>query len=170
MSVRTSELVLFLFKFASNSVCLLQTANPTEVTLPSDNRKAAKAPPSLSESVADASVSLFGYSSSFSGLGVILDSAPSSPLLPYSRSQSGSQDSKTVADQYGAVSGIVDDGNVGNWIDDPSSSTSSSKQALYLEDTIGECQAWFRNNQGLAWVRIAHFDGKIRVRISESLC
>jgi hypothetical protein len=98
----------------------------------------------------------------FDGLGVVLDSAPSSPLPPYSKLSAIKSDAEP---NKGAISGILDDGTGRNWLDDDPARAASSRQrqAGYLENTIGECEAAFRNTQGLVWVRIAHFDGKIRV-------
>lgn len=37
------------------------------------------------------------------------------------------------------------------------------EEASYLGNAIGECEAAFRNAQGLLWARIVNFNGTIRV-------
>lgn len=38
-------------------------------------------------------------------------------------------------------------------------------EATYLDKAIGECEAAFRNAQGLLWARIAYVNQTIRVRV-----
>lgn len=75
------------------------------------------------------------------------------------------------ADTTGVISAIIDDGKTGNkWYDDYKSGErrQPGQEAKYLESSVGECEAAFRNAPGLVWVRIAHFDKMIRVRTLSS--
>lgn len=70
------------------------------------------------------------------------------------------------ADTTGVISAIIDDGKTGNkWYDDYKSGDrrQPGQEARYLDSSVGECEAAFRNAPGLVWVRIAHFDKMIRV-------
>jgi len=68
------------------------------------------------------------------------------------------------------ISAIIDDGKTGTkWYDEGYKSgekRQAGQEAKYLESSVGECEAAFRNAPGLVWVRIAHFNKMIRVRHS----
>jgi len=151
-----------------------KTANPTFVTLPSDRRKSSTpTPPLLPQSPKDSSddqVSFFGNKSPFEGLGIIFDTAASLPL--YRRSEKAGYSTNehgqntAGADAVGVISAVMDDGS-SDWLETPEFRASTAGQALleakYLDKSVGECEAAFRNAPGLVWARISHFDDKIRV-------
>lgn len=43
------------------------------------------------------------------------------------------------------------------------------EEAFYLDKAIGECEAAFRNAQGLLWARISYVNQTIRVRYGISM-
>lgn len=118
----------------------------------------------------DSKVSFFGQSINFDGLGVIFDSAASAPLLPRSDPAGWA----FGADTTGVISAVIDDGKTGNkWYDEGYKSgdrRQAGQEAKYLESSVGECEAAFRNAPGLVWVRIAHFNKMIRVRLRTCIC
>jgi hypothetical protein len=110
----------------------------------------------------DSAVSFFGQSVNFDGLGIILDSAPSAPLL----ARSDPVGWRFGADATNVISALIDDGKTGSkWYDNykTGQKRSADQEALYLEKVAGECEAAFRNAPGLVWVRISHFNKEIRV-------
>ena len=112
----------------------------------------------------DALVSLFGYKTSFDGLGIVFDTSPTSPV--YSRSDAhgfglGAQGSGVGSS--GVVSGIMDDGTGGEWLEPKGRQMKGDDEATYLDKAIGECEAAFRNAQGLLWARISYVNSTIRV-------
>ncbi|GAA5919760.1 hypothetical protein JCM6882_003758 [Rhodosporidiobolus microsporus] len=147
---------------------------PGPVTISSTSGKIGSPPALLpASSAADPSdplVSLFGSRTSFDGLGIVFDSSPTSPLLRRS-------DPRNFADHHaaaqgvvgatGVVSGIMDDG-MGKWLDKEGRITKGEEEAAYLERAVGECEAAFRNAQGLLWARIAHVNSTIRVDLDLS--
>lgn len=56
----------------------------------------------------------------------------------------------------------MDDGT-GGWLDKNDRQMKKDDEAAYLERAIGECEAAFRNAQGLLWARISHVANTIRV-------
>jgi hypothetical protein len=64
----------------------------------------------------------------------------------------------------GVVSGILDDGT-GHWLDPVDREMGPNDEAAYFEKTIGECDAAFRNAQGLLWARISFINQTIRVDV-----
>lgn len=62
----------------------------------------------------------------------------------------------------GVVSGLLDDGTQ-TWLDPEGQPPKGEDEAAYLGKAIGECEAAFRNAQGLLWARIAHYNSTIRV-------
>lgn len=129
----------------------------------------------------DTSASLFGHATSFEGLAVIFDSSPSSPLFPRSDTRNLISNELHGAEQSGVVSAILDD-NSHTWLDQDTIQQRKIKNAVfggtpldrggaeeprdeadYLTHSIGECEAAFRNAQGLLWARIVAFNGTIRV-------
>lgn len=148
-----------------------KSANPTFVTLPGDPKKPiVPAPPTLPSNKEDDSVSFFGYKAPFEGLGVIFDTAPSSPLYRRSEKKGYATDeygqSIAGADSAGVISGMLDDGT-GDWLETPEFRASTAGQAFheakYLDNSQGECEAAFRNAPGLVWARVTHLNDQIRV-------
>ncbi|CEQ39471.1 SPOSA6832_01012, partial [Sporobolomyces salmonicolor] len=137
---------------------------PGPVTISNSKTKLSPPPPSLHEmdSKSDSSVSLFGSRTSFDGLGVIFDTSPNAPLWKRSDKRNTAGDQPWGVGTSGVVSGIMDDGN-GAWLDRDDRVMKSEEEASYLEKAIGECEAAFRNAQGLLWARISHVSNTIRV-------
>ncbi|GAA5865817.1 hypothetical protein JCM1840_006260 [Sporobolomyces johnsonii] len=143
---------------------------PGPVTISSDpKKKLSPPPPSMHEmdSKSDPSVSLFGSRTSFDGLGVIFDTSPNAPVWKRSDKRNTAGDQPWGVGTSGVVSGIMDDGN-GGWLDRDDRVMKSEEEASYLEKAIGECEAAFRNAQGLLWARISHVSNTIRVDLDLS--
>ncbi|GAA6006880.1 hypothetical protein JCM10207_009125 [Rhodosporidiobolus poonsookiae] len=151
---------------------------PGPVTV-SSNAGKVSSPPPLSPQVpsdpTDPLVSLFGSRTSFDGLGVVFDSEPNSPLLRRSDPRNTDEHAQHQTGGVGAtgvVSGIMDDATGGmgggKWLDKEGRVMKSGEEAAYLEKAIGECEAAFRNAQGLLWARIAHVNETIRVDLDLS--
>jgi len=146
-----------------------KAANPTAVTLSSDPKaKLALPPPTFpSEPTdpSDAAVSLFGNKPfGFDGLGVIFDTSPGSPVFARSDKRNWATDQARGVGTTGVVSGIMDDGS-GNWLEPSGRVMRGEDEASYLGKAIGECEAAFRNAQGLLWARISHVNHTIRVSL-----
>lgn len=131
----------------------------------------------------DQHTALFGHSThlGFDGLAVIFDSSPSSPLFTRSDRRSMISDEAHGAEHNGVVSGLLDDGMKRDWLDtdtmeerrrqngvgmDHGDGQIPKEEASYLSSAFGECEAAFRNAQGLLWARIINHNGTIRVRTS----
>ena len=147
-----------------------QSGLPGPVTISSDpSAKVSPPPPAVPEprSATDADVSLFGGRTSFDGLGVIFDSAPTAPVWRRSdpRNLIGDAEHETWGvGATGVVSGVIDDATQ-KWLDsERGSGPEGEEEAAYLDKAFGECEAAFRNAQGLLWARIAHFNHTVRVR------
>jgi len=120
-------------------------------------------PPSAGiDSRTDPSVSLFGSRIAFDGLGIVFDTSPNAPLWKRSDPRLTEQDQPWGVGASGVVSGIMDDGT-GGWLDKNDRQMKKDDEAAYLERAIGECEAAFRNAQGLLWARISHVANTIRV-------
>ncbi|GAA5820470.1 hypothetical protein JCM11251_005638 [Rhodosporidiobolus azoricus] len=118
----------------------------------------------------DPMVSLFGSRTSFDGLGIVFDSSPTSPLLRRSDPRNFADHHQAAQGHVGAtgvVSAVMDDG-LGGWLDKEGRITKGEEEAAYLERAIGECEAAFRNAQGLLWARVAHVNSTIRVDLDLS--
>lgn len=117
----------------------------------------------------DKDLSLFGSRTTFDGLGVIFDASPTAPVWRRSddRNFHGGGHEHPASWGVGAtgvVSGIIDDGTQ-TWLDpEHAKGPKGEEEAAYLDKAIGECEAAFRNAQGLLWARIAHYNHTIRVR------
>ncbi|GAA5876000.1 hypothetical protein JCM8547_000674 [Rhodosporidiobolus lusitaniae] len=146
---------------------------PLPATVTSSSGKISSPPPisPTPHDPTDPLVSLFGSRVSFDGLGILFDSSPSSPLFRRS-------DPRNLADHHeahegrigatGVVSGILDDGK-GGWLDrEGRVMKGSEEEAGYLERAVGECEAAFRNAQGLLWARVAFVNSTIRVDLDLS--
>lgn len=110
-------------------------------------------------------MSFFGGRTSFDGLGIVFDSAPTAPVWRRSdaRNLAGDAEHETWGvGATGVVSGVIDDGTQ-KWLD-ADRRGEGDDEAAYLEKAFGECEAAFRNAQGLLWARIAHYNHTIRVR------
>ena len=135
-----------------------------------DRRKSTVPPPATLPAVpvdpTDSQVSFFGYQAPFEGLGVIFDTAASQPVYKRSDKAGYAVQEPAGADAMGVISGVMDDGT-GDWLESEQSRATPEGQALaearYLERSVGECEAAFRNAPGLVWARVSHFDNKIRV-------
>lgn len=132
------------------------------MTAPSDPKKAGKLPPGALPTANDAtdpSVSFFGSRTPFEGLGVVFDTAASlSVRMRSDREYWGD----AGADATGVVAGLLDDAK-GNHIEGKAERPADQAEAKYLEASLGECEAAFRNAPGLVWARIAHVGAQIRV-------
>ncbi|GAA5832453.1 hypothetical protein JCM3766R1_003081 [Sporobolomyces carnicolor] len=136
---------------------------PGPVTLSSNPKVKPNPPPSGGiDSRTDPSVSLFGSRIAFDGLGVVFDTSPNAPLWKRSDPRLTEQDQPWGVGASGVVSGIMDDGT-GGWLDKNDRVLKKDDEAAYLERAIGECEAAFRNAQGLLWARISHVANTIRV-------
>ncbi|KPV74695.1 uncharacterized protein RHOBADRAFT_53651 [Rhodotorula graminis WP1] len=147
---------------------------PGPATISSDpSVKVSPPPPAVPEtrSSTDADVSLFGGRTSFDGLGVIFDSAPTAPVWRRSdpRNLIGDAEHETWGvGATGVVSGVIDDATQ-KWLDsERGSGPEGEEEAAYLDKAFGECEAAFRNAQGLLWARIAHFNHTVRVDLDLS--
>lgn len=131
----------------------------------------------------DQQTALFGHSThfGFDGLAVVFDSSPSSPLFTRSDRRSMISDEAHGAEHNGVVSGLLDDGMKRDWLDtdtmeerrrknglgvNPGEGQVPKEEASYLSSAFGECEAAFRNAQGLLWARIINHNGTIRVSTS----
>ncbi|GAA5882441.1 hypothetical protein JCM16303_001734 [Sporobolomyces ruberrimus] len=136
---------------------------PGPVTLSSNPKvKPNPPPPTGVDSRTDPSVSLFGSRIAFDGLGIVFDTSPNAPLWKRSDPRLTEQDQPWGVGASGVVSGIMDDGT-GGWLDKNDRVLKKDEEAAYLERAIGECEAAFRNAQGLLWARISHVANTIRV-------
>ncbi|GAA6060111.1 hypothetical protein JCM10212_003519 [Sporobolomyces blumeae] len=136
---------------------------PGPVTLSSNPKVKPLPPPSLGiDARVDPMVSLFGSRIAFDGLGVVFDTSPNAPLWKRSDPRLTEQDHPWGVGASGVVSGIMDDGT-GGWLDKNDRQMKNEDEAAYLERAIGECEAAFRNAQGLLWARISHVGQTIRV-------
>lgn len=132
----------------------------------------------------DSKTALFGHSNhfGFDGLAIVFDSSPSSPLFSRSDPRSMISDEAHGAEHNGVVSGLLDDGMKRDWIDkdtmderrrknlgpgglglDRGEGEIPKEEAGYLANAFGECEAAFRNAQGLLWARVINHNGTIRV-------
>lgn len=146
-----------------------QEGLPGPVTLSSNPKVKPNPPPSGGiDSRTDPSVSLFGSRIAFDGLGVVFDTSPNAPLWKRSDPRLTEQDQPWGVGASGVVSGIMDDGT-GGWLDKNDRVLKKDDEAAYLERAIGECEAAFRNAQGLLWARISHVANTIRVRLPPRL-
>ncbi|KAL8280013.1 hypothetical protein RQP46_007594 [Phenoliferia psychrophenolica] len=139
---------------------------PGPVTISADPKATlANPPPSLPSmpDPTDPSVSLFGYKTSFDGLGVIFDTSPTAPVFSRSDAHNfGLGGEGAGVGSSGVVSGIMDDGT-GEWLEPKGRKMKDDDEAAYLDKAIGECEAAFRNAQGLLWARISYVNQTIRV-------
>ncbi|GAA6016735.1 hypothetical protein JCM11491_000224 [Sporobolomyces phaffii] len=136
---------------------------PGPVTLSSNPKVKPNPPPPIGvDTRTDPAVSLFGSRIAFDGLGVVFDTSPNAPLWKRSDPRLTEQDQPWGVGASGVVSGIMDDGT-GGWLDKHDRAMKKDDEAAYLERAIGECEAAFRNAQGLLWARISHFANTIRV-------
>ncbi|ORY81781.1 concanavalin A-like lectin/glucanase domain-containing protein [Leucosporidium creatinivorum] len=154
-----------------------KTANPGPITI-TDEKGVSVAPPpppspALPSDPTDPDVSLFGYRTSFDGLGVIFDTSPTQPL--YARSDRKTWDPSEQTDAHhglgaggGVVSGVLDDGSGGKWLEPSGRELKIDDEASYLNSAIGECEAAFRNANGLLWARISYVNHTIRVDLDLS--
>ncbi|KAK4048355.1 hypothetical protein OIV83_004877 [Microbotryomycetes sp. JL201] len=135
-------------------------ANPGPITISSDPKVATQNPPPTTPQSptdpTDDDVSLFGSKTAFDGLGIVFDTMPTQPL--YRRSDSRNwefaEDSHHgLSTSGGVVSGLLDDGT-GKWLEPDNRKMSATDEAAYLEKAIGECEAAFRNANGLIWARV----------------
>lgn len=143
-------------------------ANPTPITRSSNPKAHLSQPPPLFPAqptdASDPLVSLFGNrAAGFDGLGVVFDTSPGSPVFPRSdtRNWATAEQSHGVG-ATGVVSGIMDDGS-GSWVEPKGRVMRGEDEADYLTKAVGECEAAFRNAQGLLWARISHVNHTIRV-------
>lgn len=108
-------------------------------------------------------VSFFGNrAAKLDGLGVLFDSAPKSPVYPRSDQRNWDHSQDSGADHLGVISGVLDDGS-GSWFEPEGRARSDDSEADYLDRAIGECEAAFRNAQGLLWARVSYINNTIRV-------
>ncbi|BGP48211.1 hypothetical protein JCM10450v2_004083 [Rhodotorula kratochvilovae] len=147
---------------------------PGPVTIPADaSGKASPPPPILPapRDPTDLDVSLFGARTTFDGLGVIFDAAPTAPIYRRSDARNLAGDAEHQSwgvSATGVVSGIIDDGTQ-SWLDaERGAGPKGDEEAAYLDKAVGECEAAFRNAQGLLWARIAHYNHTIRVDLDLS--
>ncbi|KAI5481928.1 Legume-like lectin [Pseudohyphozyma bogoriensis] len=146
-----------------------KTDNPTGVTISPDPKAALASPPPFTPQPGDATdpkVSLFGFNNGFDGLGIIFDTSPTSPLHARSDKRNWEEGVLGVA-AAGVVSGIMDDGK-GDWMEPKKRVFKDDDEAAYLEKAVGECEAAFRNAQGLLWARISYIKQTIRVDLDLS--
>ncbi|KAM0752451.1 concanavalin A-like lectin/glucanase [Meredithblackwellia eburnea MCA 4105] len=147
-----------------------KSGSPGPVTISSDPKVVVSVPPPVipgsPTDVSDPNVSLFGYRTQFDGLGIVFDTSPNSPL--YLRSDSRNWEIKDTSSvgmgvgTSGVVSGILDDGT-GSWIEPKGRVMKEDDEAAYLDKAVGECEAAFRNAQGLLWARVSYINQTIRV-------
>lgn len=126
-----------------------QTANPGPITI-TDAKGVPVAPPpppspALPNDPTDADVSLFGYRTAFDGLGVIFDTSPTQPLYPRSDRRNWDPSAQTDAHHGlgaggGVVSGVLDDGSGGKWLEPDGRELKIDDEASYLDKAIGECE------------------------------
>ncbi|GAA5894201.1 legume-like lectin family protein [Sporobolomyces salmoneus] len=136
---------------------------PGPITLSSNPKVKPNPPPTTGvDSRTDPLVSLFGSRIAFDGLGVVFDTSPNAPLWKRSDPRLTEQDQPWGVGSSGVVSGIMDDGT-GGWLDKNDRVLKKDDEAAYLERAIGECEAAFRNAQGLLWARISYVANTIRV-------
>lgn len=139
-----------------------KAGNPTAVTMPSDPKRQGKPAPQALPSIndpTDPSVSFFGDKSPFDGLGVTFDTAASLSVRSRSEREYWVD---AGADATGVVAGLLDDGKGGH-VEPKGQRPPDQSEAKYLEASLGECEATFRNAPGLVWARISHIAGKVRV-------
>jgi hypothetical protein len=145
----------------------LQNGLPGDPTISSDPKTKVSPPPPIQPDTPrdkhDSDVSLFGSRTSFDGLGIVFDTSPTAPVWRRS-DQLVHSDVASVGrvGLTGVVSGIMDDGSQA-WLDPEGQVPKGDDEAAYLAKAIGECEAAFRNAQGLLWARIAHYNSTIRV-------
>ncbi|KAK4053879.1 hypothetical protein OIO90_003716 [Microbotryomycetes sp. JL221] len=148
--------------------------NPGPITISNDPKVRVSNPPPVNPQTpkdpTDNDVSLFGSKTSFDGLGIIFDTMPTQPL--YRRSDHRNWDPPTdshhgLSANGGVVSGLLDDGS-GGWLEPDNRKMSPSDEAAYLEKAIGECEAAFRNANGLIWARVSYMNHTIRVDLDLS--
>lgn len=155
---------------------LAQTGLPGPAVISSDPKtKVSPPPPVVPETPRDPhdhELSLFGSRVSFDGLGVVFDASPNAPVWRRSDQRNyvhaGGDEPSWGVGTTGVVSGIIDDGSQ-NWLDADGKSPQGEEEAAYLGKAVGECEAAFRNAQGLLWARIAHFNHTLRVGTPLSL-
>ncbi|SCV71830.1 BQ2448_4524 [Microbotryum intermedium] len=139
---------------------------PGPVTISADPKKKTHDPPHTlpiaSEGSTDESCSLFGSRTSFEGLGIIFDTSPAAPLYRRTQIKNLASSMSYGVGMTGVVSGIMDDGH-GGWLDADSRDIKQDEEAGYLEKAFGECEASFRNAQGLLWARISYLNHTVRV-------
>ncbi|BGP16210.1 hypothetical protein JCM10213_007067 [Rhodosporidiobolus nylandii] len=150
---------------------------PTPATISGVSGKIGSPPPltpsSPNNDPTDPSLSLFGSRVSFSGLGIIFDSSPSMPLFARSSARNlpshHSHPPSAGVGLTGVVSGILDDAT-GGFLDKEGRQFrgGEEEEAGYLERAVGECEAAFRNAQGLLWARVGYVGGTIRVDLDLS--
>ncbi|GAA6026718.1 hypothetical protein JCM8202_002034, partial [Rhodotorula sphaerocarpa] len=145
---------------------------PGPATISSDPKVQVSPPPPVQPDTPrdkhDSDVSFFGARTSFDGLGIIFDTAPTSPV--WRRSDQLNHPDLVALGSVGAsgvVSGILDDASQ-SWLDPEGQVPKGEDEAAYLGKAIGECEAAFRNAQGLLWARIAHYNSTIRVDLDLS--
>ncbi|GAA5881211.1 hypothetical protein JCM3774_000654 [Rhodotorula dairenensis] len=145
---------------------------PSPPTISSDSKAKISPPPPIQPDTPrdkhDPDVSLFGSRTSFDGLGIVFDTSPTSPV--WRRSDYLNHADAAAAGRVGTsgvVSGIMDDGTQ-SWLDPEGRVPAGEDEAAYLGKAIGECEAAFRNAQGLLWARIAHYNSTIRVDLDLS--
>ncbi|KWU41942.1 concanavalin A-like lectin/glucanase [Rhodotorula sp. JG-1b] len=145
---------------------------PGDPTISSDPKTKVSPPPPIQPDTPrdkhDSDVSLFGSRTSFDGLGIVFDTSPTAPVWRRS-DQLVHADVASVGrvGLTGVVSGIMDDGSQA-WLDPEGQVPKGEDEAAYLAKAIGECEAAFRNAQGLLWARIAHYNSTIRVDLDLS--
>lgn len=149
-----------------------QNGLPGPPTISSDPKAKISPPPPIQPDTPrdkhDPDVSLFGSRASFDGLGIVFDTSPTSPVWRRSDYLNHADTAAAVAAHgrvgtSGVVSGIMDDGTQ-SWLDPEGRVPTGDDEAAYLGKAIGECEAAFRNAQGLLWARIAHYNSTVRVR------
>ncbi|SGY22836.1 BQ5605_C019g08864 [Microbotryum silenes-dioicae] len=139
---------------------------PGPVTISANAKTKTHEPPHTlpisSESSTDDSCSLFGSRTTFEGLGVIFDTSPAAPLYRRTQIKNLASSMSYGVGTSGVVSGIMDDGH-GRWLDPDSRDIKQDEEAGYLAKAFGECEATFRNAQGLLWARISYLNHTVRV-------
>ncbi|KAK4702502.1 hypothetical protein P7C70_g3723, partial [Phenoliferia sp. Uapishka_3] len=143
-----------------------KTGNESPLTISTDPKAVLSAPPPFIPQTptdpSDDKVSFFGYQTQFDGLGIVFDTSPTSPVFARSDSHNWVGTTTGVVGSSGVVSGILDDGS-GMWLEPKGRVMKDDEEAAYLDKAIGECEAAFRNAQGLLWARISYVNQTIRV-------
>ncbi|BGP24666.1 legume-like lectin [Rhodotorula toruloides] len=148
---------------------------PGPAVMSSDPKMKVSPPPPLVPETPrdphDHELSLFGSRVSFDGLGIVFDASPNAPVWRRSDQRNyvhaGGDEPSWGVGLTGVVSGIIDDGTQ-KWLDADGKSPQGEEEAAYLGKAVGECEAAFRNAQGLLWARIAHFNHTLRVDLDLS--